>query len=384
METTPFIFGKIATDKNFTDRKTETEQLIVNFTSLINIILISPRRWGKSSLVTKAAKAAMQKDKSLRFCFIDLFNIQSEEQFYQQLAQEVLRASSSKIDGFLENARKFLTQLIPRISFNPDSAVDFTLKFDWQEVKRQPDEILDLAENIAKDKKLKFIVCIDEFQNIADFEDPLSLQKKLRSHWQMHQNTAYCLYGCKRHMMTDVFASPSMPFYKFGDILFLQKISEEKWVPFILKRFADTGKKISRGNALQIIHLADCHPYYVQQLAQQTWLRTRDECNDEIVMRSHENLILQLSLLFQVLTDELTSTQVNFLKALLNGEKQLSSKDILQKYRLGTSANVIRLKNALVNKEIIDVMGHQITLLDPMYKYWLEKYYFKIGSWYDK
>ena len=79
---TPFIFGKIATEKNFTDREKETADLVQNFMSLINTIIISPRRWGKSSLVNKAAKLAMAQDSNLRICHIDLFNVRSEEHFY--------------------------------------------------------------------------------------------------------------------------------------------------------------------------------------------------------------------------------------------------------------------------------------------------------------
>lgn len=82
---TPFIFGKIATEKNFTDREKETAELVQNFTSLNNTIIISPRRWGKSSLVNKAAKLAMAQDSNLRICYIDLFNVRSEEHFYSLL-----------------------------------------------------------------------------------------------------------------------------------------------------------------------------------------------------------------------------------------------------------------------------------------------------------
>ncbi len=375
---TPFVFGKIASDKNFTNRKTELNQLILNFTSLVNTILISPRRWGKSSLVIKAAEEAQKKDKSLRFCFIDIYNVRSEEQFYQLLAQEILRASSSKIEGLMENAKKFMGHFIPRISFSPDSSNEFSLGLDWQEVKKQPDDILNLAENIAKEKKLKFIICIDEFQNISGFEDPLALQKKMRSHWQKHKNTSYCLYGSKRHMLMEVFASPSMPFYKFGDIRFLQKIDKEEWIPFLKKRFSETGKKIGNNNALFITNLAECHPYYIQQLAQQVWLRTETECNSEIVIAAHESLVMQLSLLFQSLTDELSNTQINFLKAILSEATQLSSKKTLQEFRLGTSANILRIKQALLNKEIIDIQGNVVSFLDPIYKYWLKNYFFKI------
>lgn len=346
-----------------------------NFTALTNTVLISPRRWGKSSLVTRAAGLAQKQDKDLKFCFIDLYNVRSEEQFYQLLAQEVLRVSSSKLEELMENARKFMGQLIPRISVGPDSNSEITVGLDWKEVKKHPDNILNLCEKIAKEKGIKLIICIDEFQNISGFKEHLSVQKKLRSNWQKHQNTAYCLYGSKRHMLMDVFTSSSMPFYKFGNVLFLEKIKEKDWIPFIKKRFKETGKTIATNEARTITLLAECHPYYVQQLAQQTWFRTNNICNPEIVKAAHESMTLQLSLLFQTLTDELTTTHINFLKAIIEGEKHPSSKRAIEKYQLGTSANVLQIKKALIKKEIIDTQGNEIDLLDPVYKHWLKNYY---------
>ena len=95
---TPFIFGKLAVDHNFTNRDKERQRLTGNFSGLVNTVLISPRRWGKSSLVQKSAIDAMSADKNLHFCFLDAFNIRTEEQFYLALASEVLKISASKIE----------------------------------------------------------------------------------------------------------------------------------------------------------------------------------------------------------------------------------------------------------------------------------------------
>jgi hypothetical protein len=373
---TPFVFGKIASDKNFTDRKIETERLISNFVSSVNTILISPRRWVKSSLVSKAAEVASKKSKSVRFCFIDLNNVRSEEQFYQQLATKVLNASATKTRIILENSRKFFGKFIPNITFSPDPSTELKLGLDWKEVKKEPDDILDLAEKISSQNNFKFVICIDEFQNISEFENPLEMQKKMRSHWQKHRNVSYCLYGSKRHMMMDVFTSPSMPFYKFGDIIFLSKILLNDWVPFIQKRFTDTGKKIGNHEAELIAELTDCHPYYVQQLAQQSWLRTDISCSGEIVKESFQNMILQLSLLFQNLTDGLNRTQLNLLRALTDNIDQLSSQRTIQAYQMGTSANVLKAKKALIEKEIIEINGKEISFHDPVFKHWLKDYLF--------
>lgn len=369
----PFVYGKLAVKKNFTNRTTETKRLINNFSMLINTVLISPRRWGKSSLVEKAAEEAAKSDKKLKFCFIDAFNIRTEEQFYQLLATEILKVSATKIELILENAKKLLGKFLPKLSLNPDNQNEISLSLDWKEVKKQPDDILNMAEIIAAEKGWKFIICIDEFQNISAFEDPLAFQKKLRANWQKHQNVSYCLYGSKRHMLMDVFTNSSMPFYKFGDLMFLEKIEKKDWILYITSRFKDTRKLISKDNAALIAILADCHPYYVQQLAQQSWFRTEYECTKEIIHEAHQELINQLSLLFQSKTEELANSQINFLKALIDGVTQFSSKKTLGKYNLGTSANVVKIKKTLENKEIIDIQAGEIILLDPMYKTWLKK-----------
>lgn len=373
-----FVYGKIVAENNFTNREKDMERLLLNFENRTNTILISPRRWGKSSLVLKAAELAKRKNKEIRFCFIDLYNLRSEEQFYEQFALEVLKAGSSKLEEMSSSAFKFIGRMLPKLIFGNMPGNEISLELDWKEVKKNPDDILNLPENLTRDKKFRFIICIDEFQNIAGFHNQLDFQKKLRSHWQKHSKTSYCLYGSKRHMMMEVFTANNMPFYKFGDILFLEKISAKDWIPFIIKRFRDTGKEINKDAAEDIITKADCHPYYVQQLGQQAWLRTKRSCNKEIVAEAHEGLVLQMSLLFQTITDSLSNTQVNFLKALVNEEKQLSSSETLNTYRLGSSANIKRIREALISKEIIEVQNKEYVFLDPVYKFWLKNYYFRI------
>ncbi len=187
----------------------------------------------------------MDKNKKLRFCFIDLNNVRTEEQFYEYFATEILKVSSTKFENIVDSAKQLLGRFIPTITVNPTPESNLQLGLDWSEVKKQPTDIIELAERLAINSKTNFIICIDEFQNISEFENPEAFQKMLRAHWQKHQNVSYCLYGSKRHMLMDVFTSPSMPFYKFGDIVFLDKISTDDWIKFIVSRFNDTGKKLT-------------------------------------------------------------------------------------------------------------------------------------------
>lgn len=374
----PFVFGKIATKEDFTDRENEVRRLASNFISGTNSILISPRRWGKSSLVTRASEVVLKKNKKIKFCFIDLNNIRTEEQFYQNLATSVLRASATKIQVIAENARKFMGRFVPNLTFSPGTNAEIKLGLDWKEVKKEPGDILDLPEKLSRDSGINFIICIDEFQNISEFTDPLAFQKQMRAHWQHHHNTSYCLYGSKRYMMMEVFESPSMPFYKFGDIIFLEKIGTADWKSFLVKRFKDTGKKIGEEEAGLISELADCHPYYVQQLARQSWLGTETVCSEEIIRNAFSDLILQMSMLFQTIADGLSITQMNFLRAVLSGANQLSSQENIAEFQLGTSANVVKIRKALINKEILDMSQNKIFFLDPVFRKWLLEYYFKL------
>lgn len=315
----------------------------------------------------------------MRIIHLDIFNIRNEVEFYQSLANQILKATASTWEEFAASAKKFLSNLVPRISFAPDDQAELSFSVGWQELKQQPDEILNLAEKIAEEKKLRLILCIDEFQNIGLFDDAAAFQRKLRSHWQQHRHVAYCLYGSKRHMLTDIFTNPSMPFYKFGDLFFLQKIASVEWISFIVKRFADTGKEIPEDIAALICTLVDNHPYYVQQLSQQAWFRTTHHCTGEIVNIAYESVIDQLSLLFANTTEGLNSRQLELLRAIINGEEQLSAQKTLKAYRLGTSANVVKLKELLIQNDVLDDMNGKLSFLDPLYRYWLENRFFGAG-----
>ena len=376
MEILPFVYGKTAEMQNFTDREEESKRLAQNFLSLVNTTIISPRRWGKSSLVKKVAEQVMSENKDVIVCLIDVFNVRDESEFYTNFAQSLVKSTSNRWEEWVENAKSFLSQLLPKISFSPDNQAEISFGVEWENLKKNPDEIIDLAETIAKAKGIKIVVCIDEFQSIGNFDDSLAFQRKLRAHWQHHQHVAYCLYGSKRHMLLDIFANAEMPFYKFVDIMFLEKIDNKTWGKFIQKQFKNTGKSITKKQAEYLAGQVENHSYYVQQLAQQAWLRTKSACSFEIIDNSLQSIKNQLSLLFVGLTETLTATQLYFLRAIIDGKTVFGQENLI-KYRLGTSANVIRIKDALLSKEIIDITAKNIEIQDPVFKLWLKEEYFK-------
>lgn len=373
----PFKYGKVIDDRYFINRVNEIENISKILISKINLVLISPRRWGKSSLMFKVARELKKKNKKVKFCFIDLFSTRNEEEFYNYFATEVLKTSYTKWEERIEKAKLFFKQIIPQFSFGVNPNEQFSVSFNWQEIKKNPREILELPEMISKVKNIHLIVCLDEFQNIVHYEDTLGFQKKLRAVWQHHQHCSYVLYGSKQHMMSELFESKSMPFYKFGETMFLNKIENKEWAKYIQRKFKNTLKKISGKQAGHLADLVENHPYFVQQLANSVWMHTKEICDEQSIELGLSYLLNQYDIVFSKEIDSLTNLQLNLLQAYAHDEEKVTSKEIIKKYKLTSSAGVIRSKEALAQKEIIDTFGSEITFLDPLFKIWLREVYFR-------
>lgn len=347
----PFVYGKVVADNDFTDREEETLKLVSNFLSQTNTAIISPRRWGKSSLVNKAVATVSKTDKSILFVRMNAFKCETPQEFYELFAKRTIECISSTAETLLSNAKVNLKD-------NPIG-----------------EDILDLPQQIATTRKKKVVVCIDEFQQIGEFAETDRFQKILRSHWQDQPDVAYILYGSKKHMMLNIFGEYGSPFYKFGDLMFLPKISRENWIAYIQNRFTETKKSISAELAGHLADLVENHSYYVQQLAQYAWLRTDKVCSEEIIDAAFQGMLDSLNLQFVNLMDSLTEKQRNFLCAVSDGIKNLSSVDTLSKYKLGTSGNIRILKGALKKRDLIEETAHQVEIQDPVLKQWIQRVY---------
>lgn len=369
----PFVFGVRVEGNTFTDRKEETNRLKMNFLYGVNTILISPRRMGKTSLVEKVC--SLVESDTLKIAKIDAFGCRSENDFINAFATAVVRATSSKWEEWMENARTFLSKFIPKISIGQDPLTDFSIALEYNRANTVTEDILQLPETIAKQKGIKIVICIDEFQQIADFPDSITFQKKLRSVWQLQSNVSYCLYGSKKHMMEKMFQSQSHPFYRFGDLFYLDKISETDWVEYICDRFRVTGKEISRELASEICIVTDRYSSYVQQLAWLVWLRTDKHATKEDVEFGIDRMLDACEPLFIQQTESLSAYQMNFLRALANGvHTGFTRSEILDTYQLGTAANISRLKKALTEKDLIMMTApKKLEISDPILALWLKR-----------
>lgn len=372
MENKPFIFGIATSGDNFTDRKKETERLLLNFQHGVNTVLISPRRWGKTSLVQKVCRLA-QSDK-LKIVYLDIFFCRSDKEFYNAFATAIIKQTSSKFEEWLDNAKLFLSRITPKISIGPDPMTDFSISLEMNPKSEDIDEILQLPEKIAQKKNCSIVICIDEFQQIAEFSDSKTFQKRLRTVWQLQKNVSYCLFGSKKHLMNELFENKSYPFYKFGDAIYLQKIGTQDWVEYICNRFSVTGKQISEQLAERICQTVDNHSSYVQQLAWLVWIHTDETATEKDFESAYQDIIDQNTPLFEKQTESLTTYQMNFLRAVLDGvHSEFTKQEILNKYQLGTSANISIVKRALEKKELIEIEKRKISIPDPILKEWLRR-----------
>ena len=337
----PFQYGTLVDKESFVNRVEERKQLKELLGSGINVMLISPRRWGKSSLVKVAMDELTQEDKHIRVCFIDAFSIKTEAEFYRIFAREVISCAASTLEKRLEDVKQFLKAVSPSITLksDPTDTLSFDLKLELEE--KSVMEILELPEKIAAAKGIHLIVCIDEFQQLA------------------------LLPGY----------NSSNPFYRFGQVLFLQKIKKEEWVPFIVNAFHRTNKEISEQQAEQLCDIVKCHSWYLQQLCYFIWSGTSEKVTDEIIEIRTRQLIDTNMPMFMNDTENLTAAQTAMLRAVADGEYRFNSIPVVRKYELGSAQTITRNKRMLTERDFIEKEGNKYVFSDPIFELWFRREY---------
>lgn len=365
----PFQFGQLMDSQSFVNRKTDLERLHRNLSQGIHSVLIAPRRWGKSSLVNELA--VRYKSPELVFCQIDLFSMREENEFFEILSRAVVNATHTKIEHAIDNLRRWASHIAPRISLTHYPDHELGIDFDFRNQSIDKSSLLDLPEQIAKEKNIRLVLCVDEFQNIEHLSESLPFQKLLRSHWQRHKHVSYLIYGSKRHMLSQLFQKQSFPFFKFGQVMYLEKIPAVEFQQHLVKGFQAQGKSITADQADAVIELMLNQPYYVQQFAFLLLNHTDTTVNLDSLDKAMQEFISQGYPFYQRMFESLSNMQVNLMNALAAGDpRPMNSNVFLRDYRLNSSANVTRALQGLEEKEIIDRFGKTIEIMDPGFKLW--------------
>uniref|UniRef100_UPI004029B5C6 AAA family ATPase n=1 Tax=Prevotella sp. TaxID=59823 RepID=UPI004029B5C6 len=367
-----FVYGMSVGGDNFTDRIEETKRIKLDFENGINVILISPRRMGKTSLVKKVISEMNTPE--IKVVYMDIYDCRCEYDFYNRFAETIMKSTGNQLEQVMENIKRFLVRVSPKLSFSPEPNSEFSVSLGITPKEYFPEEILELPERIAKEQGVRIVVCIDEFQQIGEFSDSLTVQKRLRGVWQHHQHVSYCFFGSKKHLMENIFQSRRMPFYQFGEMLHLKCIPTEYWVPFICSRFEKYGKKISEEYAARICHTVKNYSSYVQQLAWNVMAETEIEVNEESFTEGFNALLEQNSSLFIQQTEGLTTYQLNFIRLLCNGiHSGFNTQSVVEQYSLGSKSNVDRIKKCLIDRELITIEKEGVFLADCVFELWFKR-----------
>ncbi len=177
-------------------------------------------------------------------------------------------------------------------------------------------------------------------------------------------------------MLTGLFQKRNAPFYRFGEVMYLGKIETRFLTEFITERFASTNKEITVELATKLIYLVKNHPYYTQQLAYILWNLTEQQATEELLRQAKETLLDQNTMFYQSEIENISNSQINFLKAVISGERKFNSQENLLKYNLNSTANVSRVKKALVKKEILNIFQNQLEFYDTVFELWLKERYY--------
>ena len=369
----PFVYGKTVSGEHFCNRDKEVKELVAEITNGQNIIIFSPRRYGKTSLI----KRVLEKVKARRLLtfYIDLYPAINKQKFIEIYAGAISSGISGGIKQIAEKIKEYLPRIIPKVVMDGQS-VRFEFEFDrTADISPHIDDLLEAVKKIADRQDKPAVVVFDEFQEIANFEDD-EIERKMRSVFQNHRNVSYVFMGSKTHLMRDIFNNPNRPFYKSGRHFPLQKINRNELGKFSKQKFAAGGINIGENEIASIVGATECHPYYFQMLCNILWetcqehgLITQDHINEAI-----DILIAREASIYIAIWEALTSKQKNLLAALAEEKyPEVFGKKFLSKYMLGTSSSIQKAMKKLLEKDLIQQKNGSYAIVDLFFKKWLQR-----------
>ncbi|MEI8049709.1 MAG: ATP-binding protein [Bacteroidota bacterium] len=361
MNKNPFKFGSIVDEPYFTNRTSEIARVNSILNSSNHLIIISPRRFGKSSLIFKVISGLNRPVIAL-----DLQLITSVEDFAAQLLKRVYRVYPfEKIRQFVKHFR-----IIPAISLNPvTNEVDIAFQPNSSQIPILED-VLNLIEKLSDEKK-KAIVVFDEFQEVQQIGANLSRQ--LRSIMQHHKNINYVFLGSQESLIRNIFEKKNSSFYHFGMLLPLGKIPWHDFSTYLINGLPEIGT-INKEIAESILNFTDCHPYYTQQLAFMVWeiMHQQDPPPDSV-----EQAILSLISIhdmdYERIWNAFNKTDKKLLIGLSLSDLTPLSEAFYRKYDIGSPSTAYSSLKRLMLNGYITKTENKYGIDDPFFCRWLRQ-----------
>ena len=351
----PFKFGTVVEEEYFTDRQEELQYICRVMDSENHLALISPRRFGKSSLVLKAVKQLKRP-----FIMLNMQSITNTKELSNRILESVLKLYPMKnLKVLLRNFR-----IVPTISTNPMSdSIEVSFNpFSKENNDMILEDVLQLVNEVSTEKK-RVILIFDEFQEIKEIEK--GLDKKLRGILQLQNNVNCIFLGSQESMMEEIFNDKKSPFYHFGLIMQLKRIPEDDFFQFLNERF---NKITSQSESIshEILQVTHCHPYYTQQLAFQTWDAIQyQKIGNNVISQAIGQLVQMHDLDFERFWINLSMTDRNTLMQLAQNKNPLTQRE------LPTSTSFSSLKRLTKNGYVIKTNTYEIE--DPFFQRWMQQ-----------
>jgi hypothetical protein len=371
----PFVFGEIIDEANFVNRTTELNQLVRDLADGQKVFLLSPRRFGKSSLVALALLKL--KKRHIHTVSLTVSSYSSYAQFLEKFAEKVLRAA-----GPWERVKDWVTrfgrQVKPDVNYNMTSGeVSVSLGkgsgFDPNPIA--PD-VFALPGEVSKNAGFRMAICLDEFQQISEFNGG-SVENAIRNQVQQQREVGYVFSGSQPSLMEEMLTA-KRPFHKAGPQVFLDKIPATDWKDYITRHFRKRGRMLDEQGLETLLNSADLIPYDVQRIAHELWdyaeLKDKHQLDASDVNFIVDSLVTGQSTYYELLWEQLSARQRATLQALANGgSSEIYSQGVREEFRLGPASTVQKALQSLDSRDIMDRYKGSYFFLDPLFPHWIRK-----------
>ena len=369
----PFVFGEIIDDANFVDRTDELNQLVRDLGDGQKVFLLSPRRFGKSSLVALALLKV--KKRHIRTVNLTVSSYSSYAQFLEKFAEKVLRAAGPW-ERVKDWATRFARQVKPDVNINMSTGeISLSLGkgagFDPSPIA--PD-VFALPGELTKNAGFRMAICLDEFQQISQFNGG-SVENALRNQVQEQRDVGYVFAGSQPSLMEEML-SAKRPFHKAGPQMFLDKIPAKDWKDSITRHFRNRGRTLEDSGLEALLASADLIPYDVQRIAHELWdyaeLKDKRQLDVTDVNFVMESLVTSQSTYYELLWEQLSARQRAALQAIAyRGASEIYSQGVREEFRLGPASSVQKALQSLDSRDILDRYKGSYFFLDPLFPSWI-------------
>ena len=375
----PFVYGEVVPASAFVDRTVELDRLVRDLAAGQKIFLISPRRYGKSSLI-RHALAAMSRRGALTV-EVTVSSFSSYVAFLEGYARALV-AAEMRGGGVRAWLRDQVRSARAEVRVEPGPApggipaVSFPGVRSDRDVSRLAQEVFALPARLAETRRRKVVVALDEFQAIGGF-DGGTVEHALRAAVQQQREVGYVFAGSEPSLMERML-TPKRPFYKAGPVIRLDKIPEAEFAAFIEARFVRSGIRIEPGLGAAIVDLAGNLPYDVQRLAHETWDEVRAAGRRRATLddlhQALRRLLAEQQMMFEAVWQRLTLAQRSALRAVvLEQGRELLSSDARARYRLGGPSTVQAALASLRRDDLISREGDRYVVVDSLLREWVAR-----------